>query len=155
MGRLQKAGPVRGAVVFPVGLAETYQQIGQPARFTEIQIVRLHDIPALKSRVLDVVLLEDSGGLLHRVPELLGAESAYDMPSEVVVVFLVPLLTELPRQLVSVRFRNQLEKIAQIVVVPGEILRQRVQQLGMSGLDRPWRRRRIGRVLAIHVKAKW
>src|SRR5260370_37129824 len=79
MSRLQKAGPVRGSVVFPVRLAETDQQIGQAAGFTEIQIMRLHDIPALKSRVLDVVLLEHSGGLLHRVPELLGAKSAHDM----------------------------------------------------------------------------
>src|SRR6267378_2285116 len=100
MSRLQKAGPVRGSVVFPVGLAETYQQIGQATGFTEIQIMRLHYVFTLESRVIDVVLVEHPGGLLHRVPELLGAESPYDMASEVVVVLFVPLLAELPGQLV-------------------------------------------------------
>src|SRR6202011_755568 len=102
MSRLQKTGPVRGTVVFPVSLAETYQQIRQAAGFTEIQIVRLHDIPAFKSRLRDVVLLELSGGLLHRVPELFGAESANDVAGEVIVVPLVPLPAELPGQLVGV-----------------------------------------------------
>src|SRR5260370_40428081 len=90
MSRLQKAGPVRGSVVFPVRLAETDQQIGQAAGFTEIQIVRLHDVSALKRRVLDVVLLEYSGGLLHRVPELFGAQSAHDVADRTISGYAPP-----------------------------------------------------------------